>query len=73
MGQELSVKETRSRGLVKALTYRMWQSINTFLISWIVTRKLTIAVAIVSIEVVVKIVVYFWHERIWNFISWGRQ
>jgi uncharacterized membrane protein len=67
------LKETRARGLVKAFTYRLWQSLNTFLISWLVTGKLTIAATIVGIEIVVKIVVYFWHERIWNFISWGRQ
>jgi hypothetical protein len=31
------------------------------------------AAAIVSIEVFIKIVVYFWHERIWSKIGWGRK
>jgi uncharacterized membrane protein len=65
--------ETRLRGAVKAFTYRFWQSLNTFLISWLITGRLDYAAAIVSLEVVVKLVVYFWHERIWNAISWGRQ
>lgn len=63
--------ETRKRSVTKALTYRFWQSLNTFLISLIVTGKLDMAAAIVSIEVVVKIVIYFFHERIWSKITWG--
>jgi uncharacterized membrane protein len=65
------VKENASRSITKALTYRVWQSFNTFLISLVVTGKLDMAVAIVSIEVVVKIVIYFFHERIWSKIKWG--
>lgn len=63
--------ESNARSITKALTYRFWQSLNTFLISLIVTGKIEMATAIVSLEVVVKIVVYFWHERIWSKVGWG--
>jgi uncharacterized membrane protein len=43
------------------------------IISWIITGKLAVAAAIVSVEIVVKLIVYFWHERIWNAIKWGRK
>lgn len=65
------MKETSVRSITKALTYRFWQSLNTFIISLIVTGKIDMAAAIVSIEVVVKIIVYFFHERIWTKIRWG--
>jgi uncharacterized membrane protein len=65
--------ESNLRSIVKALTYRFWQSLNTFLISLIVTGKIEMATAIVSIEVLIKIVVYFWHERIWSKIRWERK
>jgi uncharacterized membrane protein len=65
--------ESNLRSIVKALTYRIWQSLNTFLISLIVTGKIEMATAIVSIEVIIKIVVYFWHERIWSKIRWERK
>lgn len=65
------MKETSKRSIVKALTYRLWQSANTFLISLVVTGKIDMAAAIVSIEVIVKIVIYFFHERIWGKIRWG--
>jgi uncharacterized membrane protein len=63
--------ETKKRSVIKALTYRAWQSLNTFLISWLITGKIETATAIVSIEVVVKIAIYFFHERIWGKIKWG--
>lgn len=65
------MKETGARSITKALTYRFWQSLNTFIISLIVTGKIDMAAAIVSIEIVVKIVVYFFHERIWTKVRWG--
>jgi uncharacterized membrane protein len=65
------MNETSKRSIIKALTYRLWQSLNTFLISLVVTGKIDMAAAIVSIEVVVKIVIYFFHERIWSKIKWG--
>lgn len=63
--------EIKTRSMVKAFTYRLWQSLNTFIISLIVTGKIDMAATIVSIEAIVKIFVYFWHERIWDKIRWG--
>jgi uncharacterized membrane protein len=65
------MKETNARSITKALTYRLWQSLNTFIISLVVTGRLDWAATIVSIEVFVKIVVYFFHERIWIRVRWG--
>lgn len=59
------MSETKRRSIIKAVTYRAWQSANTFLIALLFTHKFETAAQIVSVEVVVKIVVYYWHERIW--------
>ena len=61
--------ETKKRAIAKAITYRAWQSANTFLIALLFTQKFETAAQIVSLEVVVKIVVYYWHERIWTRIG----
>lgn len=66
------MKETWTRAAVKALTYRVWQSVNTFIISLLVTGEVAMAAAIVSIEIVVKLVIYVAHERIWNRLKWGK-
>lgn len=38
----------------------------------LITGKIDMAAAIVILEIIVKIVVYFWHERIWDMVKWGR-
>lgn len=64
---------SRKISIAKALTYRLWQSINTFLIALFFTGKFETAAQIVSVEVVVKIVVYYWHERLWAKIGENKK
>jgi uncharacterized membrane protein len=65
--------QSRKIAITKALTYRLWQSINTFLIALFFTAKFETAAQIVSVEVVVKIVIYYWHERIWARIGKSKK
>ncbi|MDT7828126.1 DUF2061 domain-containing protein [Pricia sp. S334] len=41
--------------------------------SYILTGEVAIAASIASIDFATKMVLYFFHERIWNKISWGKQ
>lgn len=61
--------QTRRRAITKAITYRIWQSLTTFLIALLFTGELDTAARIVSLEVVVKLVIYYVHERIWTRID----
>ncbi|WP_298287182.1 DUF2061 domain-containing protein [uncultured Lutibacter sp.] len=65
--------EKASRSLVKAISWRIVGTIDTILISWLITGKITLALSIGLIEVVTKMVLYFFHERIWNLIKWGKK
>jgi uncharacterized membrane protein len=58
--------DSKTRSIIKAITYRAWQSANTFLIALFFTHKFETAAQIVGVEVVIKVVVYYLHERIWN-------
>jgi uncharacterized membrane protein len=64
--------EAHSRSLLKAVSWRISGSVDTFVISLIVTGKIGIAGTIASVEVVTKIVLYYLHERVWGLIPWGR-
>ena len=44
----------------------------TILISWLVTGTLTVAFSIGTVELFTKMILYFFHERIWNTINWGK-
>ena len=48
------------------------QTLDTIIISWIVTGTLSLAFSIGLVELVTKMVLYFFHERIWNSIKWGK-
>jgi len=55
------------------LTWRVTASLTTFIIAWVLTGDLLIAVSIGSIEAIAKIFLYYFHERIWNNISWAKS
>lgn len=64
---------TKSRSFVKAWTYRVFGTITSFLVVYAFTKKGSIATLIAIWETIIKIGIYYWHERIWNKISWGRK
>ena len=65
--------ETADRSLVKAITWRLTGSLDTFIISWIITGHVGLASGIAVTELVTKVFLYWAHERIWNRIGWGRN
>ncbi len=66
-----SGKEKHSRSITKAVSWRVLGSIDTFVLSWLFTGNPKAAGAIASTEVVTKILLYYFHERIWSTIGWG--
>jgi uncharacterized membrane protein len=63
--------EKHYRSLVKAISWRLTGSLDTLVISFLVTRKLSLAFTISGIEVFTKIFLYYLHERVWHKITWG--
>ena len=66
------MKEYKKRSIVKAISWRITGTTDTFIISYLITGKLTYASAISVTEVVTKICLYYFHERTWNRITWGK-
>ena len=64
--------EKPARSVVKSLSWRIIGTLDTVLISWIVTGTLSVAFSIGAIELFSKMILYFFHERLWNKISWGK-
>ena len=65
--------DLQKRTIVKTLTWRIAASLTTFMIAWILTGDLLVGVSIGSIEALAKIFLYYFHERIWNNISWAKS
>jgi uncharacterized membrane protein len=62
----------RTRSLMKAVSWRLVGSLDTFILSLIVTGNGRYAVSIASVEALTKIALYYVHERIWRRVRWGR-
>ena len=62
----------RSRSFYKALTWRILASLDTFLVSFIITGRFDWATSIAIFEIITKSIIYYLHERIWNRVKWGR-
>jgi uncharacterized membrane protein len=59
-------KLSKKRSFFKTLTWRCLATTDTFVLSFFVTGNLAIAGSIASIEVLTKLALYYWHERIWD-------
>ena len=57
------------RALAKTLTWRLFATIDTFLISIFVTHSLKFSSSIVGMEVITKLLWYLLHERAWARLS----
>ena len=71
--KEDKISEKPIRSILKAISWRIVGTIDTIIISYFITGKITMAITIGSIEVVTKMMLYFFHERLWNIIKWGKQ
>ena len=62
----------RMRSLMKAVSWRLVGSLDTFILTMLVTGKLRYAVSIAGVEALTKIALYYVHERVWRRVRWGR-
>jgi len=60
------------RSIAKAVSWRLLGTIDTLIVSYFVTGEVTLAASIASIDFITKLILYFFHERIWNKVKWGK-
>lgn len=56
------------KSVIKAVSWRIVGTIDTMVISYIITGKITVAISIGSVEVITKTILYYFHERLWAHI-----
>jgi uncharacterized membrane protein len=67
-----AVKETHSRTVIKSICWRFVATLTTMAIVYIFTGEFLLSLGVGAVEVIAKIVFYYFHERIWEMISWGK-
>jgi uncharacterized membrane protein len=68
----LESEEGLKRSIAKTISWRVVGTLDTILISWLITGTLELAFSIGLVELVTKMGLYFFHERAWNKIKWGK-
>jgi len=62
----------RKRHIVKAISWRILGSIDTMVIAGLLTGNWRLGVSIGGVEVMTKLILYYFHERVWyNYIKFG--
>jgi uncharacterized membrane protein len=68
----IRIRDSHSRSIVKAISWRALGSADTFLITYLITGNLASAGSVASLETLSKIVLYYLHERAWSKVPVGR-
>jgi uncharacterized membrane protein len=59
-------RRSRIISTTKTITWRIVASLDTFILSWLLTGSASIGMTIASLEILTKMVLYYAHERQWE-------
>lgn len=62
-----------NKSILKAISWRVVGSLDTFFVGWFFTKHIPTATAITFVELVSKIILYYAHERAWDRIKWQKS
>jgi uncharacterized membrane protein len=63
----------KSRSLAKSLTWRVVALLTTFITLYALSKDINMATLATIITNSVNFVAYYYHERAWNSVSWGKE
>jgi uncharacterized membrane protein len=66
-----SISNANSRHLIKTFTWRGIGTLDTILISFLLTRDGALGLQIGGVETITKMILYFFHEKLWYRINFG--
>ncbi len=64
--------ESRRRSVVKAVSWRVVATSITAIVAWVITESLQFAALIGGADTVLKLAAFYYHERLWMRVSYGR-
>jgi len=59
------------RNLLKSISWRIVGSIDTMFLGWLISGRLSIGAKIGLTELLTKLIIYYFHERLWQKIRFG--
>jgi adenylylsulfate kinase len=65
--------EWHRRSIAKALTWRAIATITTMSLVYVFTGEIALTLGVGALDVSLKLFFYYFHERGWNKVTWGRN
>jgi uncharacterized membrane protein len=65
------MKDTRKRSVAKSIVWRIICIIVSIITTFIFTGQWDLAVAVGTVYNALTMILYYFHERLWNKIKWG--
>ncbi len=65
------MKESHWRSIFKGITWRFIASLTTMGVVFAVTGDLALVASVGAVDVTLKVVFYYLHERMWGRVHWG--
>lgn len=66
------MRESHLRSVLKSISWRVFATLTTVLITWFITAELRFALYVGGLEFFSKLFLYYLHERLWAPILIGR-
>ena len=65
--------EIRLRSIIKSISYRFLGTLATTVIAWLITRQISLSISVGISDFIVKVILFYAHERFWNEVAWGKE
>ena len=63
--------ENRKKHIFKTISWRIIGTLDTLLLSWLITGQLKLGLLLSGFEIITKMALYYMHERVWFASNWG--
>jgi uncharacterized membrane protein len=65
--------DKKRRTIVKAITFRLLATLTTMVVVFLITGDFALANIVGGIDLISKLLLYYFHERAWEKIRWGKK
>jgi len=62
---------SKKRHIAKTFTWRLIASLDTLFLGWLITGNIKLGASLMSLEIVTKTFLYYFHERVWYKSKFG--
>jgi uncharacterized membrane protein len=63
--------ESQKRSFAKSITWRILGIVILGAITWFLTQSWQITTAVTALFHLIRVILYYFHERVWDRIDWG--